>query len=198
MCIPKWVSISLLRNSAGDVTNHIASFVDMSERKSAEEHISRLAHHDSLTGLFNRYSLHERLEQALLTAQREGNEVAVILIDMDRFKSINDTLGHQAGDAVLIEIAQRLQDTIRESDIIARFGGDEFIIALTGVESGHALLCINRQQNPASAWPTLRLPRQTAPLHAEHWFEHFSDGRQLRRDAAQARRHRHVCGQGAR
>jgi diguanylate cyclase (GGDEF)-like protein/PAS domain S-box-containing protein len=133
---PKWVSISLLRNSAGDVTNHIASFVDMSERKSAEEHISRLAHHDSLTGLFNRYSLHERLEQALLTAQREGNEVAVILIDMDRFKSINDTLGHQAGDAVLIEIAQRLQDTIRESDIIARFGGDEFIIALTGVESG--------------------------------------------------------------
>jgi len=133
---PKWVSISQIRNPAGAVTHHVASFVDMSERKAAEEHISRLAHHDSLTGLFNRFSLHQRLEQALLTAQREGDEVAVLLIDMDRFKSINDTLGHQAGDAVLIEIAHRLQDTIRESDIVARLGGDEFIIALTGVESG--------------------------------------------------------------
>lgn len=133
---PKWVSISLLRNPAGAVTHHVASFVDMSERKAAEEHISHLAHHDPLTGLFNRFSLHERLEQALFTAQREGNEVAVMLIDMDRFKSINDTLGHQAGDALLIEIAQRLRDTTRESDIVARFGGDEFIIALTGVESG--------------------------------------------------------------
>jgi diguanylate cyclase (GGDEF)-like protein/PAS domain S-box-containing protein len=133
---PKWVSISQLRNPGGAVTHHVASFVDMSERKAAEEHISQLAHHDPLTGLFNRFSLHQRLEQALLTAQREGDEVAVMLIDMDRFKSINDTLGHQAGDALLIEIAQRLRDTTRESDIVARLGGDEFIIALTGVESG--------------------------------------------------------------
>lgn len=133
---PAWVSISVLRSLAGEVTHHIASFADISERKAVEERISRLAHHDPLTGLFNRYSLQERLEQALLTAQREGSEVTVMLIDMDRFKSINDTLGHPAGDALLIEIAQRLRDTIRESDIVARLGGDEFIVALTGVESG--------------------------------------------------------------
>ena len=133
---PKWASISLIRNPAGEVTHHVASFLDTSERKAAEEHISRLAHHDPLTGLFNRFSLHQRLEQALLTAQREGMEVAVMLIDMDRFKSINDTLGHPAGDALLIEVAQRLQDTVRESDIVARLGGDEFVVVLTGVESG--------------------------------------------------------------
>lgn len=133
---PKWVSISLLRNPAGEVTHHVASFVDVSERKAAEEHISRLAHHDPLTGLFNRFSLLQRLEQAIVTAEREGDEVVVMLIDMDRFKSINDTLGHQAGDALLIEVAQRLRASVRESDIVARLGGDEFVVVLTGVDSG--------------------------------------------------------------
>ena len=133
---PKWISISLLRNAAGEVTHHVASFVDVSERKAAEEHISRLAHHDPLTGLYNRFSLQQRLGQAILTAQREGEEAVVMLIDMDRFKSINDTLGHQAGDALLTEIAQRLLSVVRESDIVARLGGDEFVIVLSGVEAG--------------------------------------------------------------
>lgn len=135
---PKWVSISLLRNAAGAVTHHVASFIDVSERKAAEEHISRLAHHDPLTGLFNRFSLQQRLEQAIVTAEREDDEVVVMLIDMDRFKSINDTLGHQAGDALLIEVAQRLRASVRESDIVARLGGDEFVVVLTGVGSGMA------------------------------------------------------------
>lgn len=136
---PKWVSISLLRNPEGEVTHHVASFVDISERKAAEEHISRLAHHDPLTGLFNRFSLQQRLEQAIVTADREGNGVVVMLIDMDRFKSINDTLGHQAGDAMLVEVAQRLRASVRESDIVARLGGDEFVVVLTGVESGMSM-----------------------------------------------------------
>lgn len=135
---PKWTNISVLRNPAGAVTLHVASFVDISERKAAEEHISRLAHHDHLTGLFNRFSLYQRLEQALLAAHRDGMEVAIMLIDLDRFKSINDTLGHPAGDALLVEVAQRIQNTVRESDIVARLGGDEFVVVLTGVESAMA------------------------------------------------------------
>lgn len=133
---PKLVNISLIRNLAGVVTHHVASFIDMSESKAAEAHISRLAHHDPLTGLLNRFSLQQRLEQTLLSAQRENRQVVIMFIDMDRFKSINDTLGHQAGDALLVEVARRLQDTVRESDIVARLGGDEFVVVLTGVESG--------------------------------------------------------------
>ena len=133
---PKWVAISVIRDTAGKITHYIASFVDISERKAAEERIYRLAHHDALTGLVNRFSLEERLHQALLTAQRAGRQVAVLFIDMDRFKTINDTLGHHVGDELLIEVAKRLQASVRESDIVARLGGDEFVVVLTSVDSG--------------------------------------------------------------
>ncbi|MFZ5580406.1 MAG: EAL domain-containing protein [Pseudomonadota bacterium] len=116
--------------------NILAVHTDISERKSNEERISRLAHHDHLTGLFNRLSLHHHLQQALLTAQDENHEVVVMLIDLDRFKSINDALGHQAGNALLTEVAQRLLDTVSEGDIVARLGGDEFVVVLTSVKSG--------------------------------------------------------------
>jgi len=133
---PKWTAISVVRDSKGEVTHHIASFTDISERKAAEEHIYRLAHHDPLTGLLNRFSLESRLEQALLSARREGRQLAVMFLDMDRFKIINDTLGHHAGDQMLVQVAQRLQSAVRESDIVARLGGDEFVVVLSGVENG--------------------------------------------------------------
>lgn len=133
---PKWAAISLIRDEKGQVTHHIASFTDISERKAAEERIQHLAHHDVLTGLPNRFSLENRLEQVLLSARRESREVAVLFVDMDRFKTINDTLGHQIGDLLLIEVASRLQASVRESDIVARLGGDEFVVVLTGMESG--------------------------------------------------------------
>ncbi len=133
---PVWAAISVIRDEQGAVTNYIASFTDISERKAAEERIAHLAHHDPLTGLFNRFSLEERLDQALLSARREQQQVAVMFIDMDRFKLINDTLGHHIGDRLLIEVARRLQDSVRESDIVARLGGDEFVVVLTGTESG--------------------------------------------------------------
>ena len=132
---PKWAAISVIRDTTGQVSHHIASFTDISERKAAEERIAHLAHHDTLTGLFNRYSLENRLAQALLGARRDGRKLAVLFIDMDRFKVINDTLGHHIGDLLLIQVAQRLLATVRESDIVARLGGDEFVVVLTGLEN---------------------------------------------------------------
>jgi len=130
---PKWAAISIIRDGRGEVSHYIASFTDISERKAAEERIAHLAHHDTLTGLFNRYNLEGRLGQALLSARRDGEQVAVLFIDMDRFKVINDTLGHHVGDLLLVEVAQRLLTCVRESDIVARLGGDEFVVVLTGL-----------------------------------------------------------------
>ena len=132
---PKWLSITVMRDAAGALTHYIASFTDISERKAAEERISRLAHHDALTGLYNRFSLQDRLGQTLLTARREREQVAVMFVDLDHFKTINDTLGHQVGDRLLVEVARRLQATVRESDIVARLGGDEFVVVLAGMEA---------------------------------------------------------------
>jgi diguanylate cyclase (GGDEF)-like protein/PAS domain S-box-containing protein len=130
---PKWAAISAIRDARGAVSHYIASFTDISERKAAEERIDYLAHHDALTGLINRYSLESRLGQMLLSARRDHEVVAVLFIDMDRFKVINDTLGHHIGDQLLVEIARRLRACVRESDIVARLGGDEFVVALTGL-----------------------------------------------------------------
>ncbi|MFP5506631.1 MAG: putative bifunctional diguanylate cyclase/phosphodiesterase [Gammaproteobacteria bacterium] len=130
---PKDVSISAIRDAAGEVAFYVASFADISERKANEARIDYLAHHDPLTGLINRYNLENRLDQALLSAHRDGHRMAVMFIDMDRFKTINDSLGHHVGDRLLVEVARRLRASVRESDIVARLGGDEFIVVLTSL-----------------------------------------------------------------
>ncbi len=135
---PKELIISVVRNVRGGIDYYLASFIDISERKAAEERLEQVAHHDALTGLFNRFSLQERLEQALATAHREKRAAAVMFIDMDRFKVINDTLGHAVGDELLIEVGRRLSGNVRESDIVARLGGDEFVVVLTEVENATA------------------------------------------------------------
>lgn len=132
-CYPKWLTISTLRDGRGEVTHYIGSFTDISERKAAEQNIHHLAHHDSLTGLPNRFSLQQRLEQAIAGARRDGRQLAVMFVDLDHFKTINDTLGHPVGDGLLIEVARRLLQGVRESDIIARLGGDEFVVVITDV-----------------------------------------------------------------
>ncbi len=111
---------------------------DISERKAAEESIAYMAHHDPLTGLLNRSSLTSRLEQALATAKRECHPLAVLFLDLDRFKATNDTLGHAIGDSLLIEVARRLNDCVRDSDIVTRLGGDEFVVILTSIENAPA------------------------------------------------------------
>jgi len=135
---PEWLSVSVVRDLEGEPTHYIACFTDISERKATEEHISHLAHHDALTGLLNRYSLQGRLEQALATARREQRALAVMFIDMDHFKNINDILGHAVGDGLLVEVARRLRDSVRDSDVVARLGGDEFVLVLTEVDNATA------------------------------------------------------------
>jgi diguanylate cyclase (GGDEF)-like protein/PAS domain S-box-containing protein len=130
---PKWMSIAVLRDAAGEITHHICSSIDVTEVKQAEARMLHLAHHDTLTQLPNRVNLVARLEQAMAQARRDGGELAMLFIDMDRFKNINDTLGHQVGDGLLVEVGQRLRALVRDSDIVARLGGDEFVLVLTGV-----------------------------------------------------------------
>lgn len=125
-----WLSIKLVRDAHGKVTHHVAVFSDISERKAREQNILHQAHHDPLTDLPNRALFGERLSQALLRARREGQRMALMFLDLDRFKPVNDTLGHAVGDLLLQEVAQRLVATVRESDIVARVGGDEFIVLL--------------------------------------------------------------------
>ena len=139
---PKWATISVIRDDYGRIVNYMANFVDISERKAAEERMHRLAHHDVLTGLANRLGLEYRLKQAMLAAQRDNRQIATMFIDMDRFKTINDTLGHHVGDLLLVEVAARLQTSARASDIVARLGGDEFVVILADVVDESAALLV--------------------------------------------------------
>jgi diguanylate cyclase (GGDEF)-like protein/PAS domain S-box-containing protein len=127
---PEWLGITVLRDAENRIVNYIGIFNDVSVRKAAEERIQYLAHHDPLTGLPNRILLQDRLQQALARAARQQQGVAVLLLDLDRFKTINDSLGHAVGDRLLQSFGQRLNELVREGDTVCRRGGDEFIIVL--------------------------------------------------------------------
>lgn len=139
---PKWVAISVIRDADGEIGHFIAHFTDISSERAVEAQLQHIAHHDVLTGLLNRLSLKGRLDQALAVARRDGVRVALMFIDLDRFKVINDTLGHHIGDKLLIEVAGRLRDSVRDSDVVARLGGDEFVIMLGSMESSGAAAMI--------------------------------------------------------
>jgi diguanylate cyclase (GGDEF)-like protein/PAS domain S-box-containing protein len=130
---PKWLTISVVRDAAGKPTNFIEIFSDVTERKEREERVRHLAHHDALTDLPNRVLLNDRIAQAIALVQRTGTLVAVMFLDLDRFKNVNDSLGHSIGDKLLQEVARRLKSCVRASDTVSRLGGDEFVVLIADV-----------------------------------------------------------------
>jgi diguanylate cyclase (GGDEF)-like protein/PAS domain S-box-containing protein len=127
---PKWLTISAVKNAQGVVTHFIGTHFDLSERKKAEERITELAFYDALTHLPNRTLLQDRLKQAMTIGQRSGDMGAALFIDLDHFKTVNDSLGHDQGDLLLQQVTQRLTDCVREGDTVARLGADEFVVVL--------------------------------------------------------------------
>lgn len=125
---PKWLTISTIKNSQGLVTHYIGTHYDITERKQAEEKIKDLAFFDQLTGLANRTLLLDRLRQTMTANARSGHRGAILFIDLDKFKTLNDTLGHDMGDLLLQLVAQRLGACVRAEDTVARLGGDEFVV----------------------------------------------------------------------
>ena len=132
----KWVLVNLraVRDTGGNVVLHEGTIEDITDRKLAEQQVQFLAYYDALTGLPNRTLLQDRLAKALAGARRRKEKVAVLFLDLDRFKVINDSLGHSLGDLLLQEVAERLRKGARELDTVARLGGDEFLIVLTSVK----------------------------------------------------------------
>ncbi len=112
----------------------IGTHTDLTERKKAEETIRRQAHYDALTQLPNRRLFRDRLEQTIRLSKRDHSRFALMLIDLDHFKEVNDTMGHDAGDFLLVDAAQRILHCVRESDTVARMGGDEFVVILPDIE----------------------------------------------------------------
>ena len=129
----EWLSISASYDHKGAVTHYIGIFSDITVRKQTEERMVHLAHHDALTDLPNRVLLMDRLNQLTKAAQRRKSKVAAIFIDLDRFKEVNDSLGHDAGDQLLQTVAKRVSNAVRDEDTVARIGGDEFVVALQGL-----------------------------------------------------------------
>jgi diguanylate cyclase (GGDEF)-like protein/PAS domain S-box-containing protein len=132
--LPVWLSINAVSNEDAKVTHYVATHTDITLRKAAEEEINLLAFHDPLTHLPNRRLLDDRLHQAMALARRDQHRLALIFIDLDKFKPVNDEFGHAAGDELMRAVALRLQSCVRASDTIARVGGDEFVVLLPHIE----------------------------------------------------------------
>lgn len=131
----EWLSIKMVQDDSGYISHYVGVFSDITARKATEEHVQHLAHYDMLTDLPNRSLLTDRLHQALAQARREKSMLAVMFLDLDKFKPVNDALGHDIGDLLLKDVATRLESCIqRESDTVSRIGGDEFVILLPHIE----------------------------------------------------------------
>ncbi|CAA7623776.1 EAL domain-containing protein [Magnetospirillum sp. UT-4] len=131
---PEWLTINAITDETGRVTQYAAVFSDITERKKTEERIKNLAYFDVLTGLPNRRLFVDRLQLAIANCHRHGARLAIMFLDLDLFKRINDTLGHGVGDQVLVEMAKRIGQCIREGDTLARLGGDEFVVLMQELE----------------------------------------------------------------
>lgn len=136
-----WLTITSVTDDHGARTHYVGTIADISAHKEAEQEILNMAYYDPLTQLANRRQLHERLEQSLAASKRDGRYGALLYLDMDRFKTLNDTLGHQYGDMLLCEVARRLQQCVRTEDTVARLGGDEFCVMFENLDTDEQEAC---------------------------------------------------------
>ena len=154
---PELASVSRVHDEDGKVSHYIAIVTDISAHKANEAHINRLAHFDALTGLPNRSLLADRVGQALSRVERNAESLALIFMDIDRFKNVNDSLGHRIGDELLIQVAGRLRHVLRDEDTVSRLGGDEFILVLPSTRAEGAAHVAEKV-----------LKALSAPYHIEH------------------------------
>jgi diguanylate cyclase (GGDEF)-like protein/PAS domain S-box-containing protein len=131
---PEWLSITAIKDAQGETTHYVGVFHDISELKQTHERMKHQAYHDGLTGLPNRQLFNDRLNAAIASSKRTGQKLAVMFLELDNFKNVNDTLGHYSGDLLLQQVAKRLEENTREEDTIARLGGDEFMVILPRLE----------------------------------------------------------------
>ncbi len=150
---PEWLTISAVRNESGQITHYVGVFSDISNIKQAQEQIDFLAHHDALTQMPNRTLFRDRLSHALSHATRDQRELAVLFIDLDRFKTVNDSLGHPLGDSLLQEVGARIRRTIRAGDTLARLSADEFVLLLEEHASAREAATVARKLLKALASP---------------------------------------------
>ncbi|MES9964787.1 MAG: PAS domain S-box protein [Candidatus Sedimenticola sp. 20ELBAFRAG] len=142
---PEWLNISAVKNERGDVIRYVSVFSDITAKKQSEERLTHLAHHDALTGLPNRLLFNALLEHTLERVERNGEQVAVLFMDLDLFKNINDSFGHPIGDRLLQLVAERLMSVVRDEDTVARVGGDEFILLLERVGNMQAAATVSEK-----------------------------------------------------
>lgn len=184
---PEWLVITAVRNDEGLVTHYVATHVDITLRKAAEEEIRNLAFFDPLTGLPNRRLLQDRLHQAIVKAKRNQQHLALLFVDLDKFKPVNDDYGHQAGDELLLAVARRLQACVRESDTVARVGGDEFVVLLPVIETAPDASAVARKIHDALTEPFSLSGGQSVNISSSTGIatypEHGSDETQLMQHA---------------
>jgi diguanylate cyclase (GGDEF)-like protein/PAS domain S-box-containing protein len=185
----EWLTVNAVKDQNGRLTNYVAVFTDFTTRKAAEDQIRFLAQHDSLTGLPNRTLLRERLLRAIPHAKRNGKMVAVIFLDLDDFKQINDKFGHDAGDEMLRAVSRRLSEAVRREDTVARLGGDEFVLVLEELNDREGVPAIIGKIIDAVGQPTLfegQELRTATSIGVSFYPDHGEDVEELikRADAA--------------
>ena len=171
---PANVTLSLVNDEKGNQNYYLATIKDITERKRMESDVYRLAFYDPLTNLPNRRLLHDRIEQSIAAGKRSGNYAALLMIDLDNFKPLNDNFGHDVGDLLLIEVANRLKSCVREIDTVARFGGDEFVIIISelhpeeAISKGLALTIAEKIRNAVGTPYFLPVQYDGNPEYIEH------------------------------
>ncbi|MFZ3084176.1 diguanylate cyclase domain-containing protein [Rhodoferax ferrireducens] len=189
-CFPVWLSITVVCGDDGGVSHYVATHTDITLRKAAEDDIRQLAFYDPLTGLPNRRLLQDRLHQAMSQARRERGRLALLFLDLDKFKPVNDAFGHQTGDELLQAVAQRLQACVRESDTVARLGGDEFVLLLPSIEAAQDAMAVAEKIHQAFGQPFALSAGRNATMSFSTGIavypEHASDEKALMRHADEA------------